>query len=317
MYADEFIWSQKYRPTKLEDCVLPSRLKKSLRDFLDKKSIINCVFAGTAGTGKTTAALAIADELGAEVMFLNCSGEDRGIDTVKHKIMNFATRTSLESEGRKLIICDEADSLTMDSQLALRATIEIVSENCGFILTCNYENKLIEPLRSRCPVFKFNIPKEEKIALQTEIGKRIYHILKKEGVNEIDKTVLQKIIKKYFPDYRKTINVLQQHGSGGTIDVSILGSIDSAGLDDLIEYIQDKNFTAARKWIAEYPAEPIEAILLLNQNIDKYFSKSCLASVIVALHKAQLDDALSIDKELSFIANLAEIMSIEGLEVNV
>lgn len=308
---DNFLWFEKYRPKTLDECILPKNLKTTLKSFVeDKGTIVNAIFSGPPGIGKTTAALAVCKELGAEYLFLNGSGEDRGIDTVRNKILNFATKASILSDvdTRKMIIFDEAENITSDGQMALRSTIEEVSRNCGFILTCNYKHKIIDPIHSRCQNFDFSIPREEKNDLMKEFIKRSIYILKKENIENIEQKSIIELVKRFFPDYRKIINSLQSYSSTGSIDTGILTFVADSDLDSLIEILQNKSFNKMRKWVAELSVEPIDIILSLYKHIDKYIIESSLPQCLVYLHEGQKDDVIAIDKQLSLTATLTKLM---------
>ena len=219
---DEFLWVEKYRPKKIEDCILPESIKKTFLDFLDKGEVPNLLLAGPAGCGKTTVAKALCNQLGADVYVINGSDEGRFLDTVRNNAKNFASTVSLSSESKhKVIIIDEADNTTPDVQLLLRASIEEFSANCRFIFTCNYKNKIIEPLHSRCAVIDFSIKGKQKADIATCFFKRLNSILEQERI-EADKKVLAELINKHFPDWRRVLNECQRYAVGGKIDTGIL-----------------------------------------------------------------------------------------------
>ena len=308
-YENEWVWSQKYRPRTIDECILPSALKKSLNEFISSGSMVNAIFSGPAGVGKTTAALAMCNELKAEYLFLQGSGEDRGIDTVKNKIMSFATKISLDGEGRKIVIYDEADNLTHDSQLALRSVIELVSRNCGFILTCNYEGRLIEPLHSRNHTFDFRIPKAETKKLFSEFGQRVVKILKTENVKIEDAEVIKEVIKKYFPDYRKILNAFQTYAKSGSIDTGMLAYVDPAQLGELMGYLKEREFGKMRTWVAQSSFAPIDVMLQIYKSLDKYVLEQSLPQAILYLADGQKDDYFSVDKQLNLVAVLTRLMA--------
>lgn len=307
---DEFVWSQKYRPSTIEDTILPSKIKENLLAFKDKGNIPNMIFAGTAGVGKTTVAKAFCQELGIDYLFLNGSGEDRGIETVKNKIPRFATAVSFDnSNRRKMVIYDEADNLTADSQMALRSLIESNSDNCGFILTCNFPGRLLDALTSRCHLVEFKIPKEEKNALAKSVLKRVVEILKEEGVTDYNLEVLKQLVIKYFPDIRRILNALQNYSATGKIDEGILDYIKKSDLTDLISFLRDKEWARMRKWIGENVDDPLDVILEMFRNGPNYFVMSTFPQAIIYLNEAQTSHPLASDKELNLVACMTKLMS--------
>ncbi len=248
----EFVWSQKYRPMTVEECILPEQLKKDFLAIVKKGkkdgNIQNMLFSGPAGVGKTTVALALCNELNCDSLMINGS-LDCGIDTLRTTIKNFASTVSL-SGGRKVVILDEADFVPMGSQSALRGVIEEFSKNARFILTCNFKHKILQPIWSRCSVIDFKIPDPEKKLIAATLHKRVIEILKKEGVTYQEKIVAQLIIK-HFPDFRRILNELQKYSSGGEIDAGILSVISETRIKDLMGYLKGKDFKNMRKWVAE------------------------------------------------------------------
>ena len=245
---DEFLWVEKYRPKTIQECILPESIKKTFLDFLDKGEVPNLLLAGPAGCGKTTVAKALCNQLGADVYVINGSDEGRFLDTVRNNAKNFASTVSLSSESKhKVIIIDEADNTTPDVQLLLRASIEEFSNNCRFIFTCNYKNKIIEPLHSRCAVIEFGIKGKQKQEIATCFFKRLTSILEQERV-ETDKKVLAQLINKHFPDWRRVLNECQRYSVGGKIDSGILAHFSDVKVNDLIKNLKEKNFPEVRKW---------------------------------------------------------------------
>ena len=244
---EKFLWVEKYRPTTVDECILPSNLKQTFKEFVKQKTIPNMILSGGAGVGKTTVAKAMIDEIGATSMMINGS-EESGIDVLRTKIKNFASTSSLEG-GRKYLILDEADYLDPQStQPALRGFMEEFHKNCGFILTCNYKNRLIEPLHSRCSVVNFKIPNQEKPKLAMDFFKRVKYILKQENISFDDKVVVE-LINKYFPDWRRTLNELQRYSTSGKIDAGILVNLSEVNVNELIEGLKNKDLRSVRKWI--------------------------------------------------------------------
>ena len=244
---EKFLWVEKYRPTTVDECILPSNLKQTFKEFVKQKTLPNMILSGGAGVGKTTVAKAMIDEIGATSMMINGS-EESGIDVLRTKIKNFASTSSLEG-GRKYLILDESDYLNPQStQPALRGFMEEFHKNCGFILTCNYENRLIPPLHSRCSVVNFKIPNQEKPKLAMDFFKRVKYILKQENISFDDKVVVE-LINKYFPDWRRTLNELQRYSTSGKIDAGILVNLSEVNVNELIEGLKNKDLRSVRKWI--------------------------------------------------------------------
>ena len=244
---EKFLWVEKHRPTKVDDCILPTNLKQTFQEFVKDNKIPNLILSGGAGVGKTTIAKAMIDEIGATSMMINGS-EESGIDVLRTKFKNFASTSSLEG-GRKYLILDEADYLNPQStQPALRGFMEEFHKNCGFILTCNYENRLIPPLHSRCSVVNFKIPNQEKPKLAMDFFKRVKDILKQENISFEDKVVVE-LINKYFPDWRRTLNELQRYSTSGKIDAGILVNLSEVNVNELIEGLKNKDLQSVRKWI--------------------------------------------------------------------
>ncbi len=249
MSRDEFLWVEKYRPRKIEDCILPDANKKTFLEFLNKKEIPNLMLAGPAGCGKTTVAKALCEELGVDYYVINGSDEGRFLDTVRNQAKNFASTVSLTGSSKhKVIIIDEADNTGNDVQLLLRANIEAFYNNCRFIFTCNYKNKIIEPLHSRCAVVDFSIKGKEKTALAGSFFKRLQNILDEERV-QYDPKVLAELINKHFPDWRRVLNECQRYSVGGQIDSGILATFSDVAVNDLLQNLKEKNFPEVRKWV--------------------------------------------------------------------
>jgi len=306
---DQWIWVEKYRPQTLDECILPEKIKNDLLAFKDKGNLPNAIFAGGAGTGKTTAAKAFCKELGLDYMFLQGSGKDRGIDTIRNKMEKFATAVSWDdSDRRKVVIIDEAENLTTDAQLALRSFIEENADNCGFIFTANYPGRFIEALVSRMHVIEFKIPKNEKTKLAIQFLKRLVGILKAEGIEDYSEEVLKTLVQKYFPDMRRILNALQHYSSTGKIDAGVLDFIKRADCAELVEFMKDREWNKMRKWIGENVDDPAEVILDLYQNCAKYFKTASLPQAIIYLNEAQKDHVMAIDKQLSLAANLTNMM---------
>lgn len=302
------VWSEKYRPNRVEDCILPKTTKKMIQGFLKSGKLPNIILSGPAGTGKSTVALAICAELGYEVMMINGSNEGRLIDTLRTKIAQFASTMSFDG-ARKCVIIDEADYMSSESvQPALRNFIDEFTVNCTFILTCNFPNRLMEPLHSRCTGIDFTIPSNELDELTKQIFKRIITILTDNNVT-YDKVAVAKIIKKHFPDFRRTLNELQRVASTGVIDAESLASIESGGIEDLIKLLQDKDFTNMRKWVAESPNLETTALCRkLYNKANTFIKNDSLPQLVLTLADYQYKDCFVADKEINIAAMLTSIM---------
>lgn len=305
--TEEFLWTEKYRPQKIEDCILPDRLKKVFQEYVNEKKIPNLLLSGTAGVGKTTVAMAMCEEIGLNYLFIN-SSEDRGIDMLRTKIMGYASTVSLTG-GRKVIILDEADGLTPEAQDALRGAIEAFSSNCTFILTCNFKAKLKEAIHSRCSVIDFSLRKEEKPVMAGMFFKRLRDVLDKENVN-YDKTALAKIVEKFFPDYRRTLNELQRYSSSGSIDAGVIAQIsDVTTIADLIKHLKDKNFGEMRKWVTlNSDVDPSRIFRKIYDGMYSYLKPQSIPQCVVILAKYQYQAAFVADQEINLTACLTEIM---------
>jgi DNA polymerase III delta prime subunit len=306
---DEFLWVEKYRPKTIEDCILPDATKKTFKDFLDKGEVPNLLLSGPAGCGKTTVAKALCNELEVDVYVINGSDEGRFLDTVRNTAKNFASTVSLSSTAKhKVIIIDEADNTTNDVQLLLRASIEEFSRNCRFIFTCNYKNKIIEPLHSRCAVVDFNIKGKEKANLAAGFYGRLQDILQKEGV-KYDNKVLIELINKHFPDWRRVLNECQRYSSGGEINAGILATFGDVKVNDLIKHLKDKNFAEVRKWVVSNLDN--DASSLLRRVYDACYdclSPQSIPAAVLVIAKYQYQCAFVADQEINLLAALTEIM---------
>lgn len=305
---EEFLWVEKYRPKTIEDTILPCDLKKTFQQFVDQKNIPNLILAGGAGVGKTTVARAMLEELGCDYIVINGSLEGRNIDTLRVEILNFASSVSL-SGGRKYVILDEADYLNANStQPALRNFMEQFSRNCGFILTCNYKNRIIEPLHSRCSVVEFKISKKATAKLATQFFKRLQTILEAEGIG-YDQKVVAEVINKYFPDWRRVLNELQRYSATGSIDSGILANMTEASLKQLIKLMKEQNFTEMRKWVKNNTDTDVN--YLYNQFYDtsaEFMDLQNTAQLVLILAKYQYQNAFSANPEINFMAFLVEVM---------
>ena len=306
---DEFLWVEKYRPKTIQECILPESIKKTFLDFLDKGEVPNLLLAGPAGCGKTTVAKALCNQLGVDVYVINGSDEGRFLDTVRNNAKNFASTVSLSSQSKhKVIIIDEADNTTPDVQLLLRASIEEFSNNCRFIFTCNYKNKIIEPLHSRCAVIEFGIKGKQKQEIATCFFKRLNTILEQEKI-DTDKKVLAQLINKHFPDWRRVLNECQRYSVGGKIDSGILATFSDVAVNDLLQNLKGKNFKEVRKWVVDNLDN--DTGVLLRRIYDSLYTALVPASIpaaVLIIAKYQYQIAFVADQEINMLACLTEIM---------
>jgi len=304
-----FIWVEKYRPKTIEDCILPENIKKTFSDFLNKGEIPNMLLAGPPGVGKTTVAKALCNELGVDYYVINGSDEGRFLDTVRNNAKNFASTVSLSSDAKhKVVIIDEADNTGNDVQLLLRAFIEEFAGNCRFIFTCNYKNKIIEPLHSRCAVVEFGIKGKEKTQLAGSFFKRLQDILDAESVR-YDPKVLAELINKHFPDWRRVLNECQRYSVGGEIDSGILASFSDVAVNDLIIHLKDKNFSEVRKWVVANLDN--DSSVILRRVYDACYtclSPQTIPAAVLIIAKYQYQIAFVADQEINLLAALTEIM---------
>ena len=309
MSRDEFLWVEKYRPKTIEDCILPDNIKKTFQDFLDKGEVPNLLLAGPAGCGKTTVAKALCNELGVDVYVINGSDEGRFLDTVRNTAKNFASTVSLSSSARhKVIIIDEADNTTHDVQLLLRANIEAFYKNCRFIFTCNYKNKILEPLHSRCAVIDFSITGKQRPEIAASFFQRLNYILDTERI-EADKKVLVELVNKHFPDWRRVLNECQRYAVGGKIDSGILATFSDIKVHDVIKNLKEKNFPEVRKWVNN--SLDNDSTVLLRRVYDALYDVlegPSIAAAVLIVSKYQYQSAFVADQEINLLAALTEIM---------
>ena len=305
---ETFLWVEKYRPITVESCVLPSELKETFGEYVKNKSIPNLVLSGGPGVGKTTVAKAMIEQIGATYIMINGS-EESGIDVLRTKIKNFASTVSL-SGGRKYIILDEADYLNAQStQPALRGFMEEFHKNCGFILTCNYKNRLIEPLHSRCSVIDFVIPNKEKPILAKEFFGRVTDILKKENI-KYDKRVVVELATKYFPDWRRILNELQRYSASGQIDAGLLVNISEVNIHELMVSLKKKEFTNVRKWIVQnLDNDPVRIYRLIYDSLYDFVDDSTIPHAVVFIGDYSYKSAFVADQEINLLACLTELMA--------
>ena len=302
---EEFLFVEKYRPKTVAECCLPPDLKKQFQAFVDNHEIPNMMLCGGPGMGKTTVARAMLEEIGADYIVINGSLEGN-IDTLRNEIKEFASSVSF-TEGRKYVILDEADHLSQFMQPALRGFIEEYSANCGFILTCNFKNKIIEPLHSRCPPIEFKFSKDDTIHIAASILKRIFSILDKENIT-YNKSVVAEVVKKNMPDWRRTINELQRYGQSGSIDTGILCDLGDEKLDQLIEILKDKRWTDMRKWVGENAEDFASLTRHLYDKSFSLFKAHYIPELVILIAKYQYQSAFVIDEEINTVAFLSEVM---------
>ena len=305
----KFLWVEQYRPQKIDDCILPANIKKAFQGFVEKGEIPNLLLTGTAGVGKTTIAKAVCDEIGASYIVINGSDEGRFLDTVRTRVRQFATTVSLTSGApHKVVIIDEADNTTNDVQLSLRTAVEEFHGNCRFIFTCNFQNKIIEPLHSRCTVVDFRIQKDQEAGLQEQFFFRLKKILDDNKVEYQDKVIV-KLIKRYYPDWRRLINEAQRHAATGKIDTDILCDIADVNLGNLMNALKNKEFSTVRKWVVDNIDN--DPNIIIRKIYDAFYENLKGASIpeaVLILGKYQYQIAFVADQEINLLACLTEVM---------
>ena len=300
----DYLWVEKYRPNKIKDCILTEELKDTFSKFVDQGEIPNLLLSGTAGTGKTTVARALCEEIGADYIIINGSDEGRQIDTLRNKIKNFASTVSLtEESNHKVVIVDEADYMNADSvQPALRNFIETFYNNCRFIFTCNYKNKILPALHSRCTVIDFRITNGQKVKTASALMKRLGKILKDEEI-EFDKKVLAELIQKYYPDFRRTINELQRYSVRGKIDSGILFNLSEANHKELIAVLKEKRFNDMRKWVVQnLDKEPSSLFTGIYNVLYQYLNPQSIPQAVLIIAGYQYKAAFVADQEINTVA---------------
>jgi DNA polymerase III delta prime subunit len=304
---EHLLWTEKYRPKKIEDCILPERLKKPFQEYVNQSSIPNLLLAGGAGVGKTTVAKAMCEEIGCDYMVINGSDES-GIDTFRTKIKNYASSMSL-SGGRKVIIIDEADYLNPNStQPALRNAIEEFAVNCSFIFTCNYKTRIIEPLHSRCAVIDFGLKNDEKASMAAQFFKRLQGVLETEKV-EFDDKVIAELVKKHFPDFRRVLNELQRYSQFGKIDTGVLAQIGNIQIDEIVTHIKSKDFGAIRKWVATNDLDTNTVFRQLYDSLYDIMKPQSIPQAVLIIADYQYKNAFVADPEINLVACLTELMA--------
>ena len=307
----DFLWVEKYRPRKISDCILSEDLKNTFLKFLDNKELPNLLLSGTAGTGKTTVARALCDELGVDSIIINGSDEGRHIDTLRTTIKNFASSVSLDgNSNHKVVIIDEADYMNPDSvQPALRNFIETFYKNCRFIFTCNFKNKIIPALHSRCTVIDFRITNGQKVKTATAFMNRLGDILKQEHI-EYDKKVIAELIQRHYPDFRRTINELQRYSVRGKIDSGILVSLSDINNKELVKLLKEKRFTDMRKWVVQnLDKEPSSLFSSIYEILYKNLQPQSVPAAVLTIADYQYKSAFVADHEINMVACLTQIMA--------
>lgn len=306
MMREDFIWAQKYRPKTINECILPDDLKQTFQKFVDDKNVPNLILTGRAGIGKTTVACAMLEEMGCDYITINGS-LDGNIDTLRNKIQQFASTVSFVG-GRKYVIIDEGDYLSHATQPALRNFIEEYSKNCGFILTCNFLNKIMDPLQSRFSVIHFSFQKEDMTKLALSFYKRVQRILEENNV-KYDQAAVAMVIKKYYPDWRKCLNELQRYSSTGCIDSGILSNFNEISLNRLVELMKERNFTEVRQWVSENADQDSSRLFRsLYDNCVKFIKPASIPQLVLILAEYQYKNAFVTDHEINLAACMAEIM---------
>ena len=306
---NEFLWVEKYRPKNIEHCILPNDLKKTFKSFVDAGEVPNLLLCGTAGIGKTTVAKALCHELGVDYLVINGSDEGRFLDTVRNTAKQFASTVSLTSSAKhKVIIIDEADNTTHDVQLLLRASIEEFQKNCRFIFTCNFKNKIIQPLHSRTTVIDCNTRGKQKQQIATQFFERCRGILTAENIEFTD-AVVAEVVQKFFPDFRRTLNELQRYAASGVIDTGILAQISQIRLEKLVGALKGKDFGATRKWIvANLDNDPNTILRTVYDSLYDALAPTSIPQAVLIIAKYQYQSAFVADQEINLLAALTEIM---------
>lgn len=303
---DHVLWTEKYRPQTVESCILPERLKKPFQEYVNQKTIPNLLLSGGPGVGKTTVAKAMCNEIGCDFLVINGSDES-GIDTFRTKIKHYASAMSFDG-NRKVIIIDEADYLNPNStQPALRNAIEEFAGNCSFIFTCNFKNRIIDPLHSRCAVIDFGMKNGEKEKMASQFFKRTQEILQSEKI-EFDKAVVAELVKKHFPDFRRVVNELQRYSKFGEINQGILAQITSTKISDIVKHIAAKDFGSIRKWAATEDIDPTTVFRMIYDNMYDILKPNSIPKAVCILADYQYKNAFVADPEINMVACLTELM---------
>jgi len=307
MFGESFLWVEKYRPKTIDECILPDRIKTIFNQISSEGRIPNMILSGGPGMGKTTVAKALCNEVGCDFLMINGS-EESGIDVLRTKIRGYASTVSFDG-GRKVVILDEADYLNPQStQPALRSFIEEFEKHCSFIMTCNYVNRIIEPLHSRCQVIDFKINKEEKVDVGSNFGKRLYTILDQEQV-DYDKKVVAEVLMKHFPDYRRVLNELQKYSKYERIDSGILSQVSDINLTELMKHMKNKKFNEVRKWVVNnLDNDPQRVYRKIYDVASDFIHTTSVPQLVLILADYQYKSAFAADHELNLVACLVEVM---------
>ena len=310
MAVDKFLWVEKYRPKTIDECILSDTIKGTLEDLVKDGKVPNLMFTGPAGVGKTTVARAICDMTNSDYIIINGSDEGRMIDTLRTKMTQFCSTISLSGGSRKIVIIDEADYMNPDSvQPAMRGFIEKFSENCSFIFTCNYKNRIIEPIHSRCAVIDFGLKKSEKPVIASQFMIRCGVVLTQEGV-EHDKRVVAELINKHFPDFRRVLNELQRYSTSGIIDSGILANIGELNLDQLITSLKEKNFPNMRQWVtSNVDNDPASVYRKIYDKLYEVVAKTSIPQAVLIIADYQYKSAFVADQEINLVACLIELIA--------
>ena len=304
----DFLWVEQYRPKTIDDCILPDSLKTLFKSFIKKGELSNMLFSGTPGIGKTTVAKALCEQMNCDWIMINGS-EEGGIDVLRNKIKNFASTVSL-SGGKKVVILDEADYLNPQStQPAMRGFVEEFHKNCRFILTCNFKNRIIEPLHSRFSNIEFKVNPKDKPKLASRLFERAVYILKEQNVSYEDK-VLVELITKHFPDFRKLINELQRYSVSGSIDAGILVNVSDENLKTLVSHLKNKEFSDMRKWVVNnLDNDPVKIFRKIYDTLYTNLEPSTIPHAVLIIADYQYKSAFVADQEINLVACLTELMS--------
>ena len=305
----KFLWVEQYRPHTIDDCILPPSTLDVFKGFVEQGELPNLLLPGTAGIGKTTVAKALCEEIGASYIVINGSDEGRFLDTIRQKVRTFASTVSLSSSSaHKVVIIDEADNTTNDVQLSLRTAIEEFHSNCRFIFTCNFPNKIIEPLHSRCTVVDFKIKKGDQAGLQVKFFKRLKHILEENNCEYVPE-VLLKLIERYYPDWRRLINECQRHAAAGAINTDILVDIADIKLDDLVKAMKNKEFTTIKRWVTDnIDNDPNIVMRKIYNTLYENVKPKYIPEAVLIIAKYQYQIAFVADQEINLLACLTEVM---------
>ena len=306
---NDFLWVERYRPANVRECILPENTSQMFEGFVDQGEIPNLLLAGPAGIGKTTIAKALCNELEADFFVINGSDEGRFLDTVRNQAKSFAASVSLTSKAKhKVIIIDEADNCTPDVQMLLRGNIEEFQNACRFIFTCNYKNRIIDPIHSRCSVVDFNVKGKERAQMAASFFDRVKTIL---DINKIEyeKKVVALIIQKYFPDFRRTLNELQKYSSKGKIDTGILGSGADLAVSDLVTYLKKREFTNMKKWVVQnLDNEPQIIMRKVYDTMYTYMKPKSIPEAVLIIGEYQYKSNFVMDQEINLVAFMTELM---------